>query len=91
MPRTIYDPRYIETISLLKAARENRGISQADLSRRLGRSQSYIAKIELRERRVDLIETLDLCKALDIKAESIIPPDMRSLLCEQGDKEDNGL
>ena len=90
MSRSIYDPRYIETISLLKAARESRGITQADLSHRLGKSQSYIAKIELRERRVDLIETLDLCEALNIRVETIIPLNMKHLLCGKDGREANG-
>lgn len=81
--RSIYDPRYIAMISKLKAARENRGLSQAYLSERLGRPQSYISKIENRERRIDLIETLDLCKVLGIRIEDLIDPEMKYLLFEE--------
>jgi ribosome-binding protein aMBF1 (putative translation factor) len=50
----------------LVAARESAGISQHDLALRLKTSQSAIARIEMGERRVDVVEFLDLARVLKI-------------------------
>ena len=54
----------------LREARLRAGLRQVDLAAALGKPQSYIAKIERGERRIDMIETIDLCHAvkLDLKA-----------------------
>lgn len=50
----------------LVAAREAVGMTQAALAQRLGRSQSFVAKYELGERRLDVIDYLAVCKELGI-------------------------
>lgn len=87
--KSIHDPRYVETISRLKSARELKGISQLHLSQRLGKPQSYISKIEIGERRIDLIEVLDLCKVLGISIADIIPSGMKYLLCVKDAQEND--
>ena len=47
-------------LALLKAAREERGMSQAWVGRRLGKPQSYVSKVERGERRIDPPELVDL-------------------------------
>ena len=47
------------------AARKARGLTQYQLANKLGRPQSYIAKIERVERRVDVVEFVELLDALD--------------------------
>ena len=49
---------------MLRERREAAGITQTDLSRRLGRPQSFISKYERGERRLDVIEFLDVAEAL---------------------------
>lgn len=39
---------------------------QDDLSRKLGRSQGFVSKYELGDRRIDLIDMADICDALGI-------------------------
>lgn len=39
---------------------------QDDLSRKLGRSQGFVSKYELGDRRIDLIDMADICDALEI-------------------------
>ncbi|WP_306131989.1 helix-turn-helix domain-containing protein [Roseivivax marinus] len=48
----------------LVAARHTSGMSQAALAHRLGRSPSYVAKVELAERRLDVIELLVILRVL---------------------------
>jgi len=46
----------------LRRARIDRGLSQAAAARELGKPQSYISKCESGERRVDVIELVDLAR-----------------------------
>lgn len=84
MPKSIFDPRYIEIIARLRAAREHLGLSQAEVATRLGKPQPYVAKVETCERRIDLLETLELCSALGIGLEAILPLEFRGLLNADG-------
>jgi hypothetical protein len=51
---------------LLKAARLAAGLRQVDLSSAVSRPQSFIAKVEQGERKLDFIEVLDLCAAMKL-------------------------
>ena len=46
----------------LKATRLEAGLTQAEVARMLGRPQSFISKVETRERRVDFLELQVLAK-----------------------------
>jgi ribosome-binding protein aMBF1 (putative translation factor) len=67
--RSIHDPRYKKLIDSLINARKKADITQQMLADKLNRPQSYVAKYENRERRLDLIELKDICKCLGIKPE----------------------
>ncbi len=64
--KTIFDPRYELLINQLIALRESKGETQTGLSEKLGKPQSYIGKIETKERRLDSIELLDWLKGLGV-------------------------
>lgn len=51
---------------LLKAARLAAGLRQVDVSSALSRPQSFVAKVESGERRLDFIEVLDLCAVIGV-------------------------
>jgi len=57
---------------LIKEARLQAGLTQVEVAAKLKVPQSYIAKVEQVERKITLIETLDLCKALGINANDLI-------------------
>ena len=59
-------------LSLLRQARETAGVLQADLSRRLGRSQGFVSKYELGDRRLDLLDLADICDALNISLSELV-------------------
>jgi transcriptional regulator with XRE-family HTH domain len=49
---------------LLIQAREGAGLSQQDVANRLGRHQTYVSKCERGERRMDLIEFLEIAQVI---------------------------
>lgn len=51
---------------VIAEAREAAGVSQRDLSKRLGESPPYVWSIERGERTVDLVEFMDIAKALGV-------------------------
>ena len=57
---------------LLKEARLERELRQVDVAARLGRPQSYVAKVESGERTLDFIEVLDYCKVVQLDATSLV-------------------
>lgn len=52
-------------IALLVAAREKAGLTQQQLADRLGKPQSFVAKYEGGERRIDVIEFVAIAQALE--------------------------
>jgi transcriptional regulator with XRE-family HTH domain len=69
MPR---NPRYDQLHRALIEARQSRLLTQLEVASRLGKPQSYISKYESGERRLDVIEFLQVCNALNIKPISIL-------------------
>jgi transcriptional regulator with XRE-family HTH domain len=55
---------YEHFISRLKQYRVERGITQAELAKRLHLQQSIVSKIERGERRIDVAEFVDIAHAL---------------------------
>lgn len=72
MPRTTFTAPYREMLRLLKAARIEADITQADLANRLGKPQSYVSKFERGERSIDLIEFLQIVRAIGSEPHRII-------------------
>ncbi len=64
LSKSIYDEEYRKLIDALKAARKAAGLTQQDIADRLGRPQSFVAKVEGCERRLDVVEFLHLCRAI---------------------------
>lgn len=62
--KSIVNPFYKLAVDELVRARNGLGWSQAELAARWKRNQSVIAKIETLERRLDLVEFIDLCVLL---------------------------
>lgn len=70
--KTIVDPRYIDLIQKLKFTRMQRQLTQTAVAKKIGRSQSYVAKVEGLQRRLDIIELCDWLVALDSEPISFI-------------------
>lgn len=63
--KTIHNSRYQAFLPLLLEAKVEAGITQKELATKLGRSQSFVSKTENAERRLDVIEFMDVCRGLD--------------------------
>ena len=72
MPRTLGSARHEALRAFIRAKREKAGLTQHDLAKLLGRSQSYVATIETGQRRIDAVELIDLAAALGFNAASAI-------------------
>ena len=55
--------------ALLKKLREDKGLTQIELAERLKVPQSFVSKYETGERRLDFIETTQVCEALGLTIE----------------------
>lgn len=71
--KSIYDEDYIEIITRLRVIRTNKQITQLELANKMGKTQSFISKIESCERRLDVIEFLRWIDTLNISFSDIIP------------------
>jgi transcriptional regulator with XRE-family HTH domain len=63
--KTLRTPAHRKLVQELRKARREAGLSQQQVAELLGVPQSYVAKIELGERRIDVIEFLKLVAAID--------------------------
>ena len=59
-------------LQVLKEARLKAGMRQVDVATVLKRPQSYVAKIESGERKIDFIEVLEFSKAVDLDPVSLV-------------------
>lgn len=60
MKKAIYSPDHKKIIVLLRKARLEKQLDQKTVAKRLGRSQSYISKLESGQRRIDLVQLKEL-------------------------------
>jgi transcriptional regulator with XRE-family HTH domain len=59
-------------IDLLVKKREAAGMTQADLAARLGEYQSFVARLESGQRRVDVVEFMEIAEAIGFDAAKAI-------------------
>lgn len=69
---SIYSNDYQQVIKALRDARIACGITQQEVASAFGRPQSFIAKVESGERRLDVVEFVHLCHFLSIEPRVII-------------------
>jgi len=66
MKKAISSPKYAALIDWLKAARTDQGLSMRDLALRLDEPHSFVQKVEILERRLDIFEYVEYCRALGL-------------------------
>jgi transcriptional regulator with XRE-family HTH domain len=65
LTKSLHSPDHRVFCALLVAARHKANLSQHVVAKRLGRPQSFVAKIEGGERRLDVIEFIKFARAVE--------------------------
>lgn len=66
--KTLNSRRHKSLVDLLVKRREVIGMTQAELAARLGQYQSFVARLESGQRRIDVVEFLELSEILGFDA-----------------------
>lgn len=66
--KTIGTERHKALVNFLKQKRELAGLTQVDLAKALGEHQSFIARLESGQRRIDVIEYVTLAEVMGFDA-----------------------
>jgi transcriptional regulator with XRE-family HTH domain len=62
--KALYKRGYAAFTNLLKEERRGAGLTQARLAKKLRRPQSYVSKYERGGRRIDVVEFLEIARAI---------------------------
>ena len=62
--KSVHSRAYSAVVKVLKDARCEAGLTQQQLAARLGRPQSFVAKVERSERRIDIAEFVQFAQAI---------------------------
>jgi transcriptional regulator with XRE-family HTH domain len=68
----VVSPHYRAAIDAIRAARNQQGLSQRELARRLGKPPSFVNKIEQLERRLDIVEFLAIAEAMELSPATLL-------------------
>jgi transcriptional regulator with XRE-family HTH domain len=63
--KSVHSSRQTAFCELMIKARKTAGLTQHQLAKRLHKPQSFVAKYEGGERRVDVVEFIEICKAIE--------------------------
>lgn len=72
MTRSLRTPGHLALMQVLVETRNRKAVTQQELANRLSRPQSYIAKVETGERRLDVIEFIEWANALEVNPTDVI-------------------
>ncbi|MBS0556763.1 MAG: helix-turn-helix transcriptional regulator [Acidobacteria bacterium] len=64
MTRSTNHPSYQAFLTLLRAERRKRHVTQVELAERLGNRQTFVSKLENGDRRLDVVELLEYLDAV---------------------------
>jgi transcriptional regulator with XRE-family HTH domain len=88
MEKSIYSRDYSSFLKQLRKARIDSSLTQADLAKRLGQTQSFISKVERGERRLDVVELRSICSALGVPFPSFAEQLEKTLGSQKIDEEE---
>lgn len=71
---SLHSSRYKRFLSLLKEARREAGLTQVEVAAAMGTHQSFVAKCESGERRVDAIELAEFARLYRRPLAYFVPP-----------------
>ncbi|MBU1006701.1 MAG: helix-turn-helix domain-containing protein [Candidatus Omnitrophica bacterium] len=72
MGKTIYTKTHKSLVKRLVEAREQAGLLQEEVAKKLGRTQSYVSKLESGQRRIDIVQVKELARLYKKDPEDLI-------------------
>jgi transcriptional regulator with XRE-family HTH domain len=82
MAKSLRSPDHVRLTDLLIAARKRAGLTQRHVAEALQRPQSFVAKYEGGERRLDIVEFIAVARALGADPlrllKALLKPDLKS-------------
>jgi transcriptional regulator with XRE-family HTH domain len=81
----VRSPAYRAAIAAIVNKRTAVGVTQRELARRLGKPASFVNKIELLERRLDILEFVLIARALGIRPEHLFSKVVSSIAEQSSD------
>jgi transcriptional regulator with XRE-family HTH domain len=66
-PNPVFTREYQALIAVVVAARQEAGLSQRDLAKRIGKASSHLCMIERGQRRLDAFELYLIAKSLGVR------------------------
>lgn len=70
--KSIHKAEYQTLLQMLRDIRTRAGLTQAELSEALERSQSYVSDVERGVRRMDLLQLRDYCEACGVRLSTFV-------------------
>ena len=70
--KTIYADNYRALIRRLRERRIELGLTQEQLAAKVGRGRTWLQKVEAAERRLDVLQTIDLLRVLKIEVDDAV-------------------
>ncbi|MEW6639024.1 MAG: helix-turn-helix transcriptional regulator [Pseudomonadota bacterium] len=72
MPKTVTSPLQKKLAAMLVEQRKRAGLRQVDLAEKLGVYQSWVTHMESGQRRIDVVELIELGRVLDFDPAQIV-------------------
>ena len=72
MEKTLSSKAHAKLVRMLIDKREAAGMTQTELANRLGEYQSFVARLESGQRRIDVVELIEIGKALGFEASEFV-------------------
>lgn len=72
MPKSIHQEDYMFFLQHLRSTREQSGLTQEQIAEEMGVTQTFISKCERGERRMDLLEVREYCRAMRAPFEKFV-------------------
>jgi len=66
MQKSVHSEQYKKILDWLVTARKDAGFTQQQVADQLGKPQSFVAKYEGGERRLDIVELVEIAKVLGV-------------------------
>lgn len=72
MQKSIHSARYAVFLKVMRDARLRAGLSQSQVAKKIGETQTFVSKCERGERRIDVIELRTFCRAFGITLKQFV-------------------